>query len=93
MIATAAFYHFTSAPADINPSSVYTLSALGSLERKAGDLDTAETYLTRALEIDARHTPSLKEMSLVRKARRAERVGEGAGEGSKPPPAGKLAGN
>ena len=45
-----------------------TLSALGHLERRDGNLAAAEAHLTAALAADSRHAPSTQELSLVREA-------------------------
>lgn len=50
-----------------------TLSALGCLERRAGNLAAAEAHLEAALAADPQHVPSLHELALVRE----EQVGFG----------------
>lgn len=55
-----------------------TLSALGCLERRAGNLAAAEAHLEAALAADPQHVPSLHELALVRE----EQVGVGCGAGS-----------
>ena len=49
-----------------------TLSALGCLERRAGNLEAAAEHLEAALAADRQHVPSLHELALVRE----EQVGQ-----------------
>ena len=52
----------------LDPRSVHSLSALGCLERRAGNLEAAEERLEAALELAPGHVPSLHELALVREA-------------------------
>lgn len=52
----------------LDPRSVPALSALGCLERRAGDLAAAEARLEEALVVDSDHAPSVYELALVREA-------------------------
>jgi tetratricopeptide (TPR) repeat protein len=58
---------YTSALA-LRPGCLHTLSSLGRLERKAGDLAAAERSLQEALAKDPHHVASVHELALVREA-------------------------